>query len=262
MWSIERSSWTFKRAIIWSFNMKNNNIRNKKTNKLSLSFTRYIKLNWLNYQFSEWIQYEFRAAHLEALRNNYRHRLIVIMLGHPSLANLDADVLLWLKSCTCIHWGDKMFWQRLRFAMPELPFNRQHPQYLRYQTLTPHQSGKQKHGNLGANLLKSAGLLGGHSNNHNSNNHRVQQQQQLITSNSMHQPMSRPLPQPNIGNMMQSGEHHYAHLSPATMIYNQQQQQQQQHTYHQPIYGDPSQQLQQQQQQSQQRDNPTVPVHI
>lgn len=213
------------------------------------------------------MQYEFRAAHLEALRNNYRHRLIVIMLGQPSLANLDADILLWLKSCTCIHWGDKMFWQRLRFAMPDLPFNSQQPQYLRYQTLAPHQTSKHK-SNLGASLLKSAGgLLGGGGNGANNIHHLHHQpappQQQLITSSSMHQSLNRPLPQPH-GLMASAEEHHYAHLTPATMIYNQQQQQQQphQHTYHQPIYGDPQQQQQAQQQHLSGRDNPTVPVHI
>lgn len=218
---------------------------------------------------SEWMRYEFRSAHLEALKNNYRHRLIVIMLGQPSLATLDSDILQWLKTCTCIQWGDKMFWQRLRFAMPELPSNRQ-PQYLRYQTLAQanaaqQQQAKQKNTSLGVNFLKSAGgFLSG--NHHNSNNnqhlHQPAQMQQLITSNSMS--LSRPLPSIMQHPSSSPEEHHYAHLSPATMIYNQQQA----NTYHQPIYGDPQQQHQQQQQQQQQQacngrdNNPTVPVHI
>lgn len=223
------------------------------------------------------MQYEFRAAHLEALRTNHRHRLIVIMLGQPAIAHLDADLLQWLKSCTCIQWGDKMFWQKLRFAMPELPFNRQQPQYLRYQTLAPHQTGKQSKHNLGANLLKSAGgLLGGGGSSHSQQQQsqlsaQHYMQRQLVTSSSLHQSLGRPLPQPSGGPTIvpqQSQptvveEHHYAHLTPSTMIYNQQQQQQQSaHTYHQPIYGDPQQQQQHQQQSCNGRDNPTVPVHI
>lgn len=179
----------------------------------------------------------------------------------------------WLKACTCIQWGDKMFWQRLRLSMPELAYNRQQQQqpqsqYLRYQTLAPHQSsgnGKQQQrhvGNLGANLLKSAGLFvgGGGAQNHLPPSH----QQQLVTSNSMHQSLGRPLPPisqsaSNSSHLIRTSDsehHHYAHLTPSTMIQNQQQQQ---HTYHQPIYGDPQQQQQQQQSTC---SGPTVPVHI
>uniref|UniRef100_A0A6G1SIB6 Protein toll n=1 Tax=Aceria tosichella TaxID=561515 RepID=A0A6G1SIB6_9ACAR len=237
---------------------------------------------------TEWQQYEFRSAHLEALKNNYRQRLIIIMLGQPSLvaANLDPDMLQWLKSCTCIHWGEKMFWQRLRFAMPELPFSRQQNQHLRYQTLTAHQQQTGRHNNkgssnqnshsknhnLGVNFLKSAtGLLSG------GNGHTAipppMGQQQLVTS-SMHQSLGRPLPHPLNGanfnttkqhQLQLQEEHHYAHLTPTTMIHQQQQHHHQQtlggvgdissvsHAYHQPIYGDPA-------QQQQHRDK--NPVHI
>lgn len=234
------------------------------------------------------MQFEFRSAHLEALRNNYAQRLIIIILGQPNLvaANLDPDMLEWLKSCTCLHWGERIFWQRLRFAMPDLSYNRQvaNAPHLRYQTLAPHQKhggahGQPKSGNqtakskghhLGANFLKSAsGLLGGHSNN--TSIPPPMGQQQLVTS-SMHQSLGRPLPHQPLGNfpnqkqsqhqLQLQEEHHYAHLTPATMIQQQQQQAMAGgeigHAYHQPIYGDPSQQ--QQQQQRQQRDS--NPVHI
>lgn len=185
------------------------------------------------------------------------------MVGQTTdlLNQLDADLVQWLKGCTCIQWADKMFWQRLRFAMPELPPNRQlkQQQYLRYQTHAPHQqhqsspmaldNAKQKL-NLGANLLKSAGGFLGNIAGQQQQHARQSQQQQI---SSLHRPLpDQPTPsQP--GNMMLHGgeQHHYAHLTPATMIYNQQP-----HTYHQPIYGDPQQQLQHQQ------DNSTAPVHI
>jgi hypothetical protein len=243
---------------------------------------------------SEWMQYEFRSAHLEALKSNYRQRLIIIMLGQPSLvaANLDPDMLQWLKSCTCIQWGEKMFWQRLRFAMPELPFSRQPNQHLRYQTLAPHQQNNRQKGsnhnskghNLGVNFLKSAtGLLSG-SGGHAGAALPPPMGQQLVTS-SMHQSLGRPLPSHPVKGganfsskhqqMQLQEEHHYAHLTPATMI-------QQQtigggdissvgHAYHQPIYGDLAQQQQQhhhhqqqhqQQQHHQQQQRDNNPVHI
>lgn len=218
-------------------------------------------INSYSFKISEWTHYEFRTAYLEALRSNYRHRLIVIMVGQTAdlLRQLDADLVQWLKGCTCIQWSDKMFWQRLRFAMPELPPNRQlkQQQYLRYQTLAPHQQhhmpcsmvpdGAKQKLNLGANLLKSAsGFLGIAGQQHQP----VRQSQQI---SSLQRPLPNQPPPSQSGNMMLHGgeEHHYAHLTPATMIYNQQP-----HTYHQPIYGDPQQQLQHQQ------DNSTAPVHI
>lgn len=204
---------------------------------------------------SEWKQFEYRTAHLEALRNNYRQRLIIIMLGHPvNFDKFDSDIVQWLKSCTVLQWGDKSFWHNLRLAMPDLPYNRHQPQYLRYQTLGPHQVAapktSQSHkSNLGANLLKSAGGLLGATHHHSTTMQMQQHQHQLVTSSSVNKSLGRPLPQPE--------EHHYAHLTPATMIYNQHLPSQ--HTYHQPIYGDPQ---QQQQLQHQQRDNSTAPTHI
>lgn len=230
------------------------------------------------------MQYEFRAAHLEALRSNYKHRLIVIILGDAATlaSQLDGDLLNWLKSCTCIHWGDKMFWPRLRAALPDSAYGRSsHSQYMRYQTLACGQAQNQQSTllpvssitkqrlNLGANLLKSTGLFGGGSRS----KQQQQQQNNTVAQLMHHSTLGRPLPHQPIGKALhqqqlqqplhQQEEHHYAHLTPATMtsLYNQSQAPAS-HTYHQPIYGDPQQAQQQQQQQQQPRDNPTVPVHI
>lgn len=212
------------------------------------------------------MQFEFRTALLEVLKSNsHRQRLIVILLDRPNLACLDAELLQLLKTCTCLAWGEQHFWQKLRFAMPELvqvarqqqaPQSAQH--YLRYQTLSQQQqqqpgksSGSHKFRSGGASLLKSAGLSFG------LHQHQLPapQHQQLVTA-SRHQFGARPLPQPlgaasasqaSLYQPHAAEEHHYAHLTPATM--NQQQpaaaayaQNQQPlprgRNFQQPIYGD------------------------
>lgn len=65
---------------------------------------------------SEWCRYEFKSAHHEVVRG---HRLVVIFLGRVSFRELDPDIRLWLKSSTFLRWGEKRFWDKLRYAMPD-----------------------------------------------------------------------------------------------------------------------------------------------
>ncbi|OQR77997.1 slit3 protein-like [Tropilaelaps mercedesae] len=66
---------------------------------------------------SEWCRYEFKSAHYELL-NNTSHKLIVIFLGRVSYRELDPDIRMWLKHSTFLHWGEKNFWDKVRYAMP------------------------------------------------------------------------------------------------------------------------------------------------
>lgn len=72
-----------------------------------------------NFLKSEWCRYEFKSAHHEVL-SACKHRLIVIVLGRLSQQDLDPDIRLWLKNSTLLRWGDKMFWERLKYAMPDV----------------------------------------------------------------------------------------------------------------------------------------------
>lgn len=71
----------------------------------------------------EWCHYEFKSAHQEALRSRARHKLILIFVGPVAGKDLDPDIRIWLKTAgnTCLQWGEKMFWEKLRYAMPEIP---------------------------------------------------------------------------------------------------------------------------------------------
>ncbi|XP_050026248.1 toll-like receptor Tollo [Dermacentor andersoni] len=67
---------------------------------------------------SEWCRYEFKSAHHEVL-HGCSHRLVVVFLGRVSFRELDPDIRLWLKSSTFLRWGEKRFWDKLRYAMPD-----------------------------------------------------------------------------------------------------------------------------------------------
>nr|ANG08900.1 toll family protein LongTollB [Parasteatoda tepidariorum] len=70
------------------------------------------------YLKSEWCIYELKAAHHET-QINRRHRVIVVLLDKISFKQLEPDVRICLRSATLVHWGDRRFWEKLRFAMPE-----------------------------------------------------------------------------------------------------------------------------------------------
>ncbi|XP_071445931.1 toll-like receptor Tollo [Hetaerina americana] len=77
-----------------------------------------------NFIRSEWCRFEFKSAHHRVLRDR-RRRLIVIILGEvPPARELDPDIRLYLKTNTYLQWGDKLFWEKLRYALPDVPNNR------------------------------------------------------------------------------------------------------------------------------------------
>ncbi len=78
-----------------------------------------------NFLKSEWSRYEFKSAHHQVLRDR-RKRLIVILLGDVPPRDLDPDLKLYLKNNTYLQWGEKLFWERLRFALPDVPNNQRH----------------------------------------------------------------------------------------------------------------------------------------
>ncbi|KAA0200560.1 hypothetical protein HAZT_HAZT004562 [Hyalella azteca] len=71
-----------------------------------------------NFIENEWCRFQFKSAHHEVMKRK-RKRLIVIVLGDIPSKDLDADLRLYLKTNTCIYTGDKLFWEKLRFAMPD-----------------------------------------------------------------------------------------------------------------------------------------------
>ncbi|XP_018323682.1 toll-like receptor Tollo [Agrilus planipennis] len=76
-----------------------------------------------NFIKSEWCRFEFKSAHHQVLKDR-RKRLIVILLGDLPQKDLDPDIRLYLKTNVYLQWGDKMFWEKLKFALPDVPNQR------------------------------------------------------------------------------------------------------------------------------------------
>ncbi|XP_043784190.1 toll-like receptor Tollo [Apis laboriosa] len=83
-----------------------------------------------NFIKSEWCRFDFKSAHHQVLRDR-RRRLILVLVGDVHQRDLDPDIRLYLKTNTYLQWGDKLFWEKLRFALPDVPNNQRTTQRTR-----------------------------------------------------------------------------------------------------------------------------------
>ena len=87
-----------------------------------------------NFMTSEWCQYQFKAAHYRVLHDK-TIRLIVILLDDKPPPNLDPELKLYIKTNTYLQWKDPWFWQKLKYALPDVereprPSGRAYYQYM------------------------------------------------------------------------------------------------------------------------------------
>ncbi|XP_046420530.1 toll-like receptor 6 [Neodiprion pinetum] len=73
-----------------------------------------------NFIHGEWARFEFKAALRSILRDKGRS-VIFLLVGGVSPQDLDSDLRKRIASHTVVAWGEKLFWQKLRFAMPDPP---------------------------------------------------------------------------------------------------------------------------------------------
>uniref|UniRef100_A0A336LWU3 CSON003960 protein n=1 Tax=Culicoides sonorensis TaxID=179676 RepID=A0A336LWU3_CULSO len=78
----------------------------------------------MNFIKNEWTQPQFQVALqslIESIRPNQRkHKLILILLAPVDLIALEPIMQILIRSCTVICWGEKRFWDKLRFALPDI----------------------------------------------------------------------------------------------------------------------------------------------
>jgi len=61
--------------------------------------------------------FELKLAHQECQMSK-SHRLVFIVLDKNNLHELDSDKKMCLRSSPIVNWGDKRFWEKLRYLMP------------------------------------------------------------------------------------------------------------------------------------------------
>ncbi|XP_043217044.1 toll-like receptor Tollo [Amphibalanus amphitrite] len=68
---------------------------------------------------AEWSRCEVKSALHQALSGR-QGRLIVIIVGAVPTRELDPDLRLYLKTSPVLHWGDTLFWEKLKFELPDV----------------------------------------------------------------------------------------------------------------------------------------------
>ncbi|XP_045468541.1 toll-like receptor 6 [Harmonia axyridis] len=71
---------------------------------------------------NEWAKPEFRAA-LQGALHATRHKLICVLSDDP-LEPMDPELRALLRACTVTRWGERRFWDKLRYAIPDVINNR------------------------------------------------------------------------------------------------------------------------------------------
>ena len=110
-----------------------------------------------NFVKNEWSRYDYKSGLLQAV-NNGSKKLIFVILGNIELGMMDPNLRLLLKNNIVLQWGDGLFWEKLKYSLPDQ--QQAVPQtpgsvystYSRPSTLQHHQFNKNLHGQVNAAL--------------------------------------------------------------------------------------------------------------
>ncbi|XP_060524278.1 toll-like receptor 7 [Cylas formicarius] len=72
-----------------------------------------------NFLETEWSRFELRQALHEAIKGRI-FKLVIIEEGVLHEAVLDPDLRLYLKTAEHVRWGEKRFWEKLKYALPSI----------------------------------------------------------------------------------------------------------------------------------------------
>ncbi|KAL4148166.1 hypothetical protein QTP88_002450 [Uroleucon formosanum] len=71
-----------------------------------------------NFIQTEWSRYEFRSALHEALKGKVYKLVLIEENSIAAEADADPEIRPYLKTASKVRWGEKRFWERLRYLMP------------------------------------------------------------------------------------------------------------------------------------------------
>ncbi|XP_055333585.1 toll-like receptor Tollo [Paramacrobiotus metropolitanus] len=71
-----------------------------------------------NYLKREWAKMDYRLAHQQVFKDR-KNKIIIVLVGNIQMKDLDVDLRMYLKSNPCLQWGEKMFWKKLYYALPD-----------------------------------------------------------------------------------------------------------------------------------------------
>ncbi|XP_064455160.1 protein toll-like [Ornithodoros turicata] len=70
-----------------------------------------------NFVESEWCRWEFRVAHHNGLQDKVNRLIIVVAEDVPE--DIDDDLALYMRTTNYLRWGEKNFWDKLRYSLPK-----------------------------------------------------------------------------------------------------------------------------------------------
>lgn len=71
-----------------------------------------------NYLKSNWGLYEFKIAQSHVAKNRRSRMIIILYEDIGNIDDLEPEIRDFMRVNTYITWGDKWFWEKLKYAMP------------------------------------------------------------------------------------------------------------------------------------------------
>ena len=72
-----------------------------------------------NFLKTEWARYDFKSGLLQAV-NQGSKKVIFVLVGSLENCQLDPNLRLLLKNNIVLQWGDALFWEKMRYSLPDL----------------------------------------------------------------------------------------------------------------------------------------------
>jgi len=72
-----------------------------------------------NFLKTEWARYDYKSGLLQAV-NQGSKKVIFVLVGSVENTTLDPNLRLLLKNNIVLQWGDSLFWEKMRYSLPDL----------------------------------------------------------------------------------------------------------------------------------------------